>query len=536
MKSHQYEWLHHLDDVIPLEARRNRISLYTIALEGWRRGLILTFHNKLNENNKPFFTYSLQSKERIHYFYESSGDKNTKEAFKICDDKSLTSEYLSKADVPIPLGEKFSSKVSVEEIIKYSSKLTYPLVVKPTDESSGRGVITNILNEKQLKDSIIQLRQKYNYENIIVQEHVFGDEIRIYVLDNQVIAATNRLPANVIGDGKLSVAQLIEEKNEIRKKTPHLYFRPIVIDSTLRKTIEKQGFTLDSILKKNERLFVREVSNISTGGDPIDVTDRLTKEQKSIAVAATKAIPGLAHCGVDMIVPKGSKSGVILEVNTRPGIGSHLFPMEGKARDIPAKLIDYYFPESRETVRNDNVFFDLQAIFDGINDGHISEIQMKEVPKNKQIGYKWNVSSRLDVLSLYKYLRKLVIDNQLNGHFKSIDKNKMEILIAHENLNAINRFKAYINEKYKLLQINKCEEEQFEGPTMIGFRIIEGLNQMSENELERFYHENLKEIRKYELSVQRLERRIELMEKSSSWKLTKPIRYLSEKTKKNGVT
>src|SRR5699024_7081778 len=139
-----------------------------------------------------------------------------------CDDKSLTSEYLSKADVPIPLGEKFSSKVSVEEIIKYSSKLTYPLVVKPTDESSGRGVITNILNEKQLKDSIIKLRQKYNYENIIVQEHVVSEKKRIDVLNYQAIAATIHLPANLIRDGKLSVAQLIEEKNEILKKTPHL--------------------------------------------------------------------------------------------------------------------------------------------------------------------------------------------------------------------------------------------------------------------------------------------------------------------------
>lgn len=354
--------------------------------------------------------YSLQSKERIHYFDESSGDKNTNEAFRICDDKALTSEYLSKAGVPIPLGKRFSAKSTLEEMIEYTDELTYPLVVKPTDESSGRGVITNIEDEKQLKNSLIRLREDYNYQNIIIQEHVHGDEIRIYVLNDKVIAATNRLPANVIGDGKSTIAQIIERKNKQRKKVPHLYFRPIVIDSTLRKTVERQAFTLESILKKDQRLFVREVSNISTGGDPIDFTDQLTKEQKNIAIQAAKAIPGLAHCGVDMIVPKDSDTGVILEINTRPGIGSHLFPIQGKARDIPKKLIDFDFPETKETKINDHVYFDLQALFDGVNNGYISEMQMENCPMKPLQAYKWMLSTNLDVMNLYNYLRKFIID------------------------------------------------------------------------------------------------------------------------------
>lgn len=534
LNNYRNEWLPHLHNVIPIEARHNRTSLYTIALEGWRRGLTLTFLNKFDEHNQPLFTYRLQYRDKTHDFDESSGDKNTEEAFNICRDKALTSEYLMKANVPIPLGEKFGPETSIEEMINRTKNLTYPLVVKPTDESSGRGVVTNITTKEQLNDALIRLRQHEQYEHIIIQEHVHGDEIRIYVLDDNVIAATNRLPANVIGDGRSTVTQLINEKNQQRKSVPHLYFRPIIIDARLRNVIERQGYTLDTILKKGERLFVREVSNISTGGDPVDVTDQLTDEQRKIAIAATKAIPGLVHCGVDMIVPEDSKSGVILEVNTRPGIGSHLFPIEGKARDIPKELIDFYFPETKtahESI-NKNIYFDLQAVFDGINDGHLAEIELKPCPQKPLYAYRWKVSTDRDILHLYESIRKIIIAHEFNGHLKKIDEDTIEIVIAHEHQKAIDRLKTYLVQRGKSLTIKLVEEMEYEKPIKVGFRMIDGHQQMSVIELERLYHENLKEIKRYEQSVQRLRKRITLMENSSSWKLTKPIRYLASRFKK----
>src|SRR5690625_4077758 len=162
MKSYKKDWLPHLN-YLPIEAKLNRTSLYTIALEGWRRGLKLKFHNSYNEDNQRQLRYSLESGKRIHYFNESSGDKNTKEAFSICNDKGLTYHYLEQNNVPTPKGTSFSQEINIEEIVTFSKKLSHPLVVKPTDGKSGRGVITNVKDEKSLREAILFIRDKLKY-------------------------------------------------------------------------------------------------------------------------------------------------------------------------------------------------------------------------------------------------------------------------------------------------------------------------------------------------------------------------------------
>src|SRR5699024_6537913 len=157
-----------------------------------------------------------------------------------------------------------------------------------------------------------------------------GEEFRIYVIEDKVLGAMNRRPANITGDGIQTVRQLIHEKNEMRKLNPHLTSRLIKIDREIEVLLEEKEYDLNWIPKYGEVVYVREKSNLSTGGEAVDVTDALTDELKEIAINAGKAIPGLKHYGVDMIVSDDRKEGVILEVNTRPGLGGHLFPGEGK--------------------------------------------------------------------------------------------------------------------------------------------------------------------------------------------------------------
>lgn len=528
MKFYREEWLPHLEGVIPDEARRNRTSLYTIALEGWRRGLRLKFYTKRDNENKKRLYYSLQSSERIHFFSESCGDKNTEEALDICDDKSLTYNYLEKANVPIPLGKNFDCHSSIDDIVRYAEKLGYPLVVKPKDGKAGRGVAVNIQDENTLKNAINRVKD-LGYDSLIVQQHVEGKEIRIYVLNNKVIAAANRIPANVIGDGHSTIAKLIEIKNEFRKQIPHLYYRPIKIDAEVRNIIADAGYSLDTILKKGERLFLRKVSNVSTGGDPIDYTDKLTKKQKEIAIAATNAIPGLTHCGVDMIVDEKNGTGVILEINTRPGIGTHLFPVEGKARDIPKAIIDYYFPE---TIGNRNLsskaYFDLQTVYDYINGGYLSEIEIKPFPVKAMHSIKLEIKGELDIVGYFVRINKYVIKQNISGFIKKLDESTIEIVISHEDVKKIEEFKEYLLKRSKHLKIDKIKEHKWDYPVKIGFFLINGLSQKSFLELEHEYNQSYKELRSLELETSRLEKRIKLIKSSKSWKVTAPIRTLKK--------
>jgi len=525
------EWLPHLQRSIPPEARRNRISLYTIALEGWRRGLTLTFHmNRDYLNNKQLF-YSLRNERRIHYFNESSGDKNTIEAFKICHDKALTNKYLQKANVPVPQGKTFNDSTSIDDILKYAENLPFPLVVKPTDGNSGQGVIVNIKSKQELKSAINRVRNQLKYRHIIVQQHVDGDEVRIYVLGDKVLAATNRRPANIVGDGKSTIINLIEQKNEFRKQIPHLHYRPIRPDAEVRKMIADAGYTLESVLKKGERLYLRKVSNVSTGGDPIDVTDQLTSEQKQIAINATKAIPGLTHCGVDMII--NGQSGIILELNTRPGIGSHLFPVEGKARDIPKAIIDYYFPETKGTsVAHSNLYFDLQTVFDATEDKYLSELTIKNHPKDRLHTKKFLISGDLDLLGYYERFKKRITQHNFNGYMKKTEQETVEIVLGHESVDEIESFKTFLHDKRRSFQIRDIVEKNWDEPIRRGFELIDGFKQLSLNELENANRQLRKNERTLEIETNRLNKRIEQMKQSRAWRLTAPIRKIKDLIKK----
>src|SRR5699024_10461822 len=126
------------------EAFGYTVSMYSVALEGWRRGLTLKFIN--NNRKKAHINYKLSYKGKEHRFTVERGDAVPKSAIKICVDKDLTKEYIQKANVPTPKGKAFTANTPDKEIITYANELGYPLVIKPTDGTGGSGVIENIAN------------------------------------------------------------------------------------------------------------------------------------------------------------------------------------------------------------------------------------------------------------------------------------------------------------------------------------------------------------------------------------------------------
>src|SRR5699024_8206139 len=138
-----------------------------------------------------------------------------------------------------------------------------------------------------LKDALPYVRRKLDCPDVIIEEHIpFEKEFRIIVLGDRVLGAMNRIPANVIGDGVNSIRQLIHIKNKERRENPHLTNRLIKIDMEVLNLIRAAGYTPDTVLPKGEQLFLREQSNLSNGGDSLDVTDQLTPELRNIAIEA----------------------------------------------------------------------------------------------------------------------------------------------------------------------------------------------------------------------------------------------------------
>jgi len=531
-KSYREDWLPHLENCIPPAARFNRTSLYTIALEGWRRGLGLKFSVSSDNNKIQQIKYSLSDGHKEHFFTESNGDMNTVEAEHICKYKNLTYEYLEEAGVPVPKGKNFNSDHSIDEMLSFGKEMTYPIVVKPADGGGGHGVVSNIRSDEQLEEALHYVRKKLRYENVILQEFIAGDEVRIYVLGDRVLSAVNRIPANVIGDGKNSITKLIELKNEFRKGVTHLHHRPILLDSSVHKLLKKAGYTLDTVLKKGEQVFLREVSNVSTGGDPIEIGHELTSQQKEIAIKATKAIPGLEHSGVDLMINKESVAGVVIEVNIRPGIGNHLFPIKGKAVDIPKALLDHYFPETKEISINSQYYFDLQTIFDSLLGGYNNEVEVLPCPTDRRVCQKVILYTNCEPLKLYNRLESFIFQYGLNGFIEKRTDNRLDLVISSNSDKAVQELVQVLEQSSNYLNIVDLEVEGYFKPIKLGFEMIDDLNEVGIIELEKKEKISSKNNEIAEKEIRRLSHRIKLTEDSFSWKLTSPLRRVLKQNNK----
>src|SRR5699024_1087407 len=191
-------WLPQFTNEIITNARARSNGLldsYLIALEGWRRGLTLTWYSEKVKNNSvhaPGRLFTLSSSYKTHEFYKTTGDKVSKESLKLTGNKDLAKELFSKHGVPVPAGKRFKKDIQNEEIIFYANKLGFPLVLKPTNGYQGKGVIANIRDINHLRDSLIHVREVLNYPDVLIEQYIPGEEYRVFVVEDNVVAAINR--------------------------------------------------------------------------------------------------------------------------------------------------------------------------------------------------------------------------------------------------------------------------------------------------------------------------------------------------------
>ena len=265
-------------------------------------------------------------------------------------DKYLTKQILKSSFIPIADGEKVYNTL---ELIKYAERLGYPLVLKPQFGNKGNGVILDIKNSKELIDAYITLKK--TTDDIIVEKYYEGRDYRVCVVDYKVVAVANRIPPYIVGDGKLNIKKLICNLNSDSKRG-NGHEKPLTkvkIDDQLVSYLSVQGFSLNSVPQKNEKVFLRKNANLSTGAVAVDCTDEISDENKEICERAAKAL-GLDICGIDICSKDISSSlnedGIIVEVNAAPGIRMHHFPSEGKARDVAGAIIDMIYRKNFENI------------------------------------------------------------------------------------------------------------------------------------------------------------------------------------------
>jgi cyanophycin synthetase len=267
----------------------------------------------------------------------------------IAQDKDLTKKLLAAAGVPVPSGREVND---AEDAWKAACEIGLPVVVKPNDGNQGKGVTVNITSREQLVKAYAVAKEFRN--TILVERYMPGNDFRLLVVGDKMVAAARRDPPKVVGDGAHTIAQLVDQVNlDPRRGSGHsTSLTKIRFDDIARSCLATQGLTADSVPPKGQRVNLRNNANLSTGGSATDVTDDVHPEVAARAVAAAHMV-GLDICGVDVVCDSILRSieeqgGGIVEVNAAPGLRMHLSPSFGKGRAVGEAIISSMFKNGQD--------------------------------------------------------------------------------------------------------------------------------------------------------------------------------------------
>ena len=312
------------------------LSTQILMKESIKRGIRVEVIDK-SEN-----FISLKKDNKIEYVKQATKtSKDNYVSVLMMENKVVTKKILKDAGIRVPEGKEFHSieeaKYNIEEFIKK------PIVVKPKSTNFGLGI--SIFPKGGQKEDIIKaLTIAFSYDNtVLIEEFIEGKEYRFLVIGDKVAGILHRVPANVLGNGINTIEELVKEKNKssLRGKGYKTPLEKINLDENAKLFLKQSNKDINYIPKKDELVYLRENSNISTGGDSIDYTDDIKERFKTIAVNCAKAI-GANICGVDMMIKdfkdENSEYGII-ELNFNPAIHIHSFPYIGKERNIAKEVL-----------------------------------------------------------------------------------------------------------------------------------------------------------------------------------------------------
>ena len=289
-----------------------------------------------------------------HVEYVKNGNMTSKDNYVVplaMANKTVTKKILADAGFPVPAGDEFTS---LEQGLAY-----YPLikgkqiVVKPKSTNFGLGI--SIFQEPASLDNYKKALEIAFAEDtaVLVEEFIPGTEYRFFILDGRCEAVLLRVAANVVGDGKHTIRELVAQKNAnpLRGRDHRSPLEIIELGEIEQLMLTQQGYAPDDILPEGKKVNLRRNSNISTGGDSIDVTETMDSSYQELAAAMATSMGAWAS-GVDLIIPDKTQPAskekphfTCIELNFNPAMYIHTYCAEGPGQAITPKILDKLFPE-----------------------------------------------------------------------------------------------------------------------------------------------------------------------------------------------
>jgi len=306
-----------------------KLNVYAqiIVDEAYRRGIVVDIVDAAG----GFFDLSLGG--RTVSCRESLTDLTSAVAMSRCDDKAVTRRFLSRAGLHVPEQELLQNEEQALAFLQRHQRI----VIKPARGEQGVGVCVD-LNESA------EVRAAYALasgicDRVVGERFVSGDDVRIIVINDEVVAAAVRRPASIVGDGEHSVAELIHKQSR-RRAAATQGESVIPLDEETERCVSDAGLSMDQVPPKGQRLKVRKTANLHTGGTMQDVTDRLHPALVKAAICGAQVLD-MPLVGFDFIVPDlDGPEYAIIEANERPGLANH------EPQPTAEKLLDMLFPQT----------------------------------------------------------------------------------------------------------------------------------------------------------------------------------------------
>jgi cyanophycin synthetase len=259
--------------------------------------------------------------------------------------KDYARRILLAAGLPVPLYERVHRE---RDAVVAAKRIGFPVVVKPNNRNMGVGVSVGVRRGREVREAFRRARE--HDRSILVEKFIAGADYRMLVIDGKLEAAAKRVPAHVVGDGVHTIEELVARANEDPRRGggQRSSWTRLELDDEAGRLLAELGYDRASTPRDGQSVPLKRVANTSAGGTAVDVTDEVHPENRWIAERAARAI-GLDVAGVDLLVPDirqplRDQGGVICEVNSKPGIRKHLWPAEGRPRDVIGPILDMLFP------------------------------------------------------------------------------------------------------------------------------------------------------------------------------------------------
>lgn len=454
-----------------------RLSSYTIALEAWRRGLTVTFLDA------GLRRYRISDGQRTVSMNDSRPSSITRRSdYQKLLNKWDTKRLLEAEGVPVPRGVLLKTAETDEGALRgYAEDLGYPLVIKPNAGTMGQGVLTGIESWDRLQAGYRHLVDDLGASTIVLEQHYEGEDFRLLVIGSRVVAACQRIPANVEGDGVSTVAELITSKNAARRRNPFLSKGLIRVDYEVEQSLAAQGLALDDVPADGRHVPVRRIANASAGGDVVDVTDELPDAIREAAVQAVQAVPNIVIAGVDVLYQTGLEATpetfTVIEMNSRPHLGVNMYPTSGVGRDAPKAYIDHLFPDSARAGDEGDalVSFDVDQMIPLLRSGIAASVQIAAIPEHRyavrrQFTYQdpdrtWRLRK-----AQRDRLQRLAREHKAAGRLYR-DGSTVKLIVAAGDVESIERLRRFCERAAGAETVSEAESSVWHGAVIAGFRI-----------------------------------------------------------------